>query len=115
MTDDLREAVARALCLSFYGTQWEAMPAFSRGICYDMADAALAALGIPLETLSGLRDGSMVASDAAEITRLRAEVARLREALLDHVMPYNVATFAQAMALIAARRAKAAEALEPAA
>lgn len=74
MTDDLREAVARAICCP------EGCEVIGcRGRLYEReADAALAALGIPLATLAGLRDGSLVASDAAEITCLRAEVARLK-------------------------------------
>lgn len=61
MTDDLLEAMARAVCLSFYGTQWEATSEFRRGICYEMSDAALSALAITRATLAGLRDGSLVA------------------------------------------------------
>ncbi len=40
--DELREAVARTLCLQFYGTEWDVTSVFRRTICFGMADAALA-------------------------------------------------------------------------
>ncbi len=37
------EAHARALCKSFYGTEWEQTSEFRRGICREMSLAALPA------------------------------------------------------------------------
>ena len=62
------QRVMEALCVSFYGTSWSDTSVFRRGICESMAVAALTALGPCLTP--------------AEITRLRAEVARLREAIM---------------------------------
>ena len=39
--DELREAVAKALCLQFYGTEWDATPEFRQDFSRGMADAAL--------------------------------------------------------------------------
>ena len=67
MTYDLREAVARAIHEGLGGNGWAysnyAMDEFrtQRDELNGAADAALAALGIPLATLAGLREGSLVA------------------------------------------------------
>jgi hypothetical protein len=38
------EAVARAICLAFYSTEWEQTSEFRQGICMGLARAALTAL-----------------------------------------------------------------------
>lgn len=42
--DDLIEAMARAICSTFYSTLWEFTSEFRRGLCIEMAASALAAI-----------------------------------------------------------------------
>jgi hypothetical protein len=52
--------MARALCLSFYGTPWECTSEFRRSICDNMADAALAALPVTAAQLAEIAAGRAV-------------------------------------------------------
>jgi hypothetical protein len=58
--DAIREAMARALCVSFYGTPWEGTSEFRRGICDNMADAALDALPISAAQMAEIAAGRAV-------------------------------------------------------
>lgn len=58
--DAIREAMARALCLSFYGTPWEGTSEFRRSICDNMANAALAALPVTAAQLAEIAAGRAV-------------------------------------------------------
>ena len=70
---DIHELIERALAIRFSqnrqphmsGDPRERLSALQRRNMEDARDAVIAALGIPVETLRGLRDGSLVAAPRA--------------------------------------------------
>lgn len=76
---DIHELIERALAIHFSqnrqphmsGDPRERLSALQRRNMEDARDAVIAALGIPVETLRGLRDGSLVAVPREPIKQIR--------------------------------------------
>lgn len=81
---DIHELIERALAIHFSqnrqphmsGDPRERLSALQRRNMEDARDAVIAALGIPVETLRGLRDGSLVAVPVGVIGEIAAERRR---------------------------------------
>jgi hypothetical protein len=75
-TDKLRDDVARALFIDACAAAYDVLPCGLNCGCVQDTERALTAINIPLATLAGLRDGSLVAVPR-EATELRYERAEM--------------------------------------